>query len=283
MSKGEASVSPAPATRAQTVLKAVGAVLAWCGYIFLLVPSIVVIPISFSGSSELQFPPRTFSTALYAQFFTDRAWWGAALQSVVVGLLTAVVSLAVALPGAYALARSSFRGKQVVEVLLISPMLVPVVVLGLGLYIQYQALHMVDTTIGTVLAHAVLVTPFAFVSIAAGLRHTDPSLETVAMVMGAGRARIMAKVVLPQIAAPVAVAALFAFLISFDEVVVAYFLTGASTQTLPVKMYTAIRWEVSPVLAAVSTLLTLTSLLFCLGIMALQKKSASDARPVPAA
>jgi ABC-type spermidine/putrescine transport system permease subunit II len=110
--------------------------------------------------------------------------------------------------------------------------------------------------------------------------HTDPALETVAMLMGASRARIVAKVVLPQIAPAVAVGALFAFLISFDEVVVAYFLTGASTQTLPVKMYTAIRWEVSPVLAAVSTLLTLTSLLFCLGIMALQKKVMPDSRPV---
>ena len=149
MSKGEAAVSAAPKTRAQTSLKALGAVLAWCGYLFLVVPSLVVIPISFSGSSELQFPPRTLSLGLYAQFFTDRAWWGAALQSVIVGLLTAMLSLAVALPGAYALARSSFRGKQLVEVLLISPMLVPVVVLGLGLYMQYQAIHMVDTTLGT--------------------------------------------------------------------------------------------------------------------------------------
>jgi putative spermidine/putrescine transport system permease protein len=282
MSKGEAAVFAAPRTRAQASLRVIGALLAWCGYVFLLAPSLVVIPISFSGSSELEFPPRTLSLALYVHFFTDRAWWGAALQSVIVGLLTALLSLGVALPAAYALARSSFRGKQVVEVLLISPMLVPVIVLGLGLYMQYQAIHMVDTTLGTVIAHAVLVTPFAFVSIAAGLRHTDPALETVATLMGAGRMRIMASVVLPQIAAPVAVGALFAFLISFDEVVVAYFLTGASTQTLPVKMYTAIRWEVSPVLAAVSTLLTLTSLLFCLGIMALQNKSAADSRPATA-
>jgi putative spermidine/putrescine transport system permease protein len=282
MSKGEAAVSAAPRTQAQIWLRRLGAVLAWAGYLFLVMPSLIVIPISLSGSSELQFPPRELSLALYVQFFTDHAWWGAALQSMLVGALTAMLSLAVALPAAYALARSSFRGKQVVEVLLISPMLVPVIVLGLGLYMQYQALHMVDTTLGLVLAHSVLVTPFAFVSIAAGLRHTDPALETVAMLMGAGRARIMAKVVLPQIAAPVAVGALFAFLISFDEVVVAYFLTGASTQTLPVKMYTAIRWEVSPVLAAVSTLLTLTSLLFCLGIMALQRKSMPDSIPVAA-
>ena len=281
MSKGELSVSTAPSSPAQLWLKRLGAVLAWCGYLFLVAPSLIVIPISLSGSSELQFPPRHLSLALYEQFFTDRAWWGAALQSIIVGLLTAVLSLAVALPAAYGLARSSFRGKQLAEVLFISPMLVPVIVLGLGLYMQYQTLHLVDTTFGIVLAHAVLVTPFAFVSIAAGLRHTDPALETVALLMGASRTRIVAQVVLPQIAAPVAVGALFAFLISFDEVVIAYFLTGATTQTLPVKMFTAIRWEVSPVLAAVSTLLTLTSLLFCLGIMALQKKSALESRPVP--
>jgi len=93
------------------------------------------------------------------------------------------------------------------------------------------------------------------------------------MVMGAGRARIFFEVVLPQIKAPLMVAALFAFLISFDEVVVAYFLAGPKTTTLPVKMYSAIRWEISPVLAAVSTLLTAISLAVCLGMMALQKRS----------
>lgn len=280
MSKGEAAVGAAPQTGAQVALRRTGAAAAWIGYLFLVVPSLVVIPISLSGSSELQFPPRDLSLALYQQFFRDASWWGSAVQSLLVGLLTALLSISLALPAAYALARSSFRGKQLVEVVLLSPMLVPVIVLGLGLYMHLSAWHMIDSTLGLVLAHAVLVTPYAFVSIVAGLRHTDPALETVAMLMGASRTRILATVVLPQIKVPLLIAALFAFLMSFDEVVVAYFISGPGTQTLPVKMYSAIRWEVSPVLAAVSTLLTLLSLLVCLALMALQKRSASTG-PVP--
>lgn len=278
MSKGESAVSDAPATIWQRAWRRLGSLGAWAGYAFLVVPSLIVIPISLNGSSELQFPPRDLSLGLFAQFFNERSWWGAAVQSVWVGLLTAVLSMLLAFPAAYALARSSFKGKQLLEILLLSPMLVPVMVLGLGLYMQMSALRMVDTTLGMVLAHSVLVTPYAFVSIMAGLRHVDPALETVAMLMGASRWRIVTRVVVPQIKAPLLIGALFSFLISFDEVVVAYFLTGPATQTLPVKMYSAIRWEVSPVLASVSTLLTLLSLGFCLLIMALQRRAEAAER-----
>ena len=278
MSKGESAVSDAPATAWQRAWRRLGGLGAWAGYAFLVVPSLIVIPISLNGSSELQFPPRDLSLALFAQFFTERSWWGAAVQSVWVGLLTAALSMLLAFPAAYALSRSSFKGKQLLEIMLLSPMLVPVMVLGLGLYMQMSALRMVDTTLGMVLAHSVLVTPYAFVSIMAGLRHVDPALETVAMLMGASRWRIVTRVVLPQIKAPLLIGALFSFLISFDEVVVAYFLTGPATQTLPVKMYSAIRWEVSPVLASVSTLLTLLSLGFCLLIMALQRRAEAAER-----
>lgn len=261
-----------PSGRLKFGLRRIGAVIAWCGYFFLLFPSLIVIPVSFSGAQEFEFPPRSFSFGLYAKFFGDTAWWGAAVQSLIVGTSTMVLAMLLAVPAAYALARSNFRGKQGVEIAMLSPMLVPVVVLGLGLYMHLAAMQIVGSTIGIVLAHAVLVIPFVFVSVSSGLRHTDPVLETVAMVMGASRSRIFVEVVLPQIKAPLLVGALFAFLISFDEVVIAYFLSGPQSITLPVKMYSAIRWEVSPVLAAVSTLLTAISLAFCLGIMALQHR-----------
>lgn len=154
-------------------------------------------------------------------------------------------------------------------------MLVPVVVLGLGVYKQFSMFSLVNTVWGLALAHAVLVVPFVIIAVGSGLRHADASLEAVALLMGASRVRIFFQVVLPQIRASVAVSVLFAFLLSFDEVVVAYFISGPQTTTLPVKMYSAIRWEVSPVLAAVSTLLTLISLLVCIGIMALQRRDAS--------
>jgi len=261
-----------PSGRLKAILNRCGTALAWAGYIFLLFPSLIVIPVSFGGAREFEFPPKSFSLGLYRSFFGDTAWWGAAVQSMIVGTSTTVLAMLIAVPAAYAIARSSFRGRQFVEVAMLSPMLVPVVVLGLGLYMHLAALQIVGSTFGIVLAHAVLVVPFVFVAVSSGLRHADPALETVAMLMGASRLRIFVEVVLPQIKASLLVGTLFAFLISFDEVVIAYFLSGPRSMTLPVKMYSAIRWEISPVLAAVSTLLTALSLAFCLGIMALQRR-----------
>ncbi|ABE33450.1 binding--dependent transport system inner membrane component family protein [Paraburkholderia xenovorans LB400] len=270
---GKDLVQPEPKRRdRRAALRVLGSVGGWCGYLFLLLPSLVIVPISFGGGSELTFPPRTFSFSLFQQFFADPAWWGACMTSVMVALLASAIAIAVGVPGAYALARGHFPGKRVLETLAITPMLVPVVVLGLGIYKQFSALALVNTIGGLALAHAVLVVPFVIIAVGSGLRHADASLEAVALVMGASRTRIFFQVVLPQIRASVAVSVLFAFLLSFDEVVVAYFISGPQTTTLPVKMYSAIRWEVSPVLAAVSTLLTLISLLVCLGIMTLQRR-----------
>lgn len=265
-----------PSGRLRTALRRVGTAIAVCGYLFLLLPSLIVIPVSFSGAQELEFPPRSFSFGLYLKFFGDPSWWRAAIQSTVVGTATTALAMTLAVPAAYGLARSQFRGKSVFEIAMLSPMLVPVVVLGLGLYMHLSAMHVVGSTLGIVVAHAVLVTPFIFVSVTSGLRHADPALETVALLMGASRLRIFFEVVLPQIKTSLLVGALFAFLISFDEVVIAYFLSGPHSTTLPVKMYSAIRWEVSPVLAAVSTLLTGLSLAFALGIMSLQKREVTD-------
>lgn len=270
-----AMLAPTPKRRdTRGLIKVLGSIGGWFGYLFLLLPSLVIVPVSFGGGSELTFPPTTFSLDLFRQFLGDSAWLGAVANSVGVAALATVLSVAVGVPAAYALARSQFPGKRMLTGLSIAPMLVPVVVLGLGMYMQYVVLSLVNTILGVALAHAVLVVPFVMVAVSAGLRTANPSLEAVALLMGASRLRIFWQVVLPQIRASVAVSVLFAFLISFDEVVVAYFITGPQTTTLPVKMYSAIRWEVSPVLAAVSTMLTLVSLVVCLGIMALQKRDA---------
>ena len=282
MSKGESAAGGAPLTVAQRGWRRAGSAAAWLGYLFLVIPSLIVIPVSLSGTQELQFPPRELSLELYRQFFSDQAWWGAALQSAFVGAATAALTLLIALPAAYALSRSNSRFKRVFEVAFLSPMLVPVIILGLGLYMHLSALHIIGSTAGVILAHTVLVLPYTFISLMAGLRQTDPSLETVATLMGASRLRIVLTVVMPQIYGPMLVGTLFAFLISFDEVVVAYFVTGPASQTLPVKMYSAIKWEVSPVLAAVSTLLTLLSLAICLSISALQKRAERSAPSQPA-
>jgi len=130
----------------------------------------------------------------------------------------------------------------------------------------------VNSTLGTILAHTMLVSPFVMLAASSALKHMDASLETAAQIMGAERGMIFFRVVLPQLRTSMMIGALFAFLLSLDEVVIAYFITGPETITLPVKMYSAIRWEMSPVLSAVSTLLTMFALAVAFAIVMLQTK-----------
>jgi len=255
----------------RVVCKLLPTAVAVAGLLFLLGPIAVVIAQSVNGGQELTFPPRHFTLELYQQFLSDRAWWTPALQSLWVAFLTAILSLVVTLPAGYALSRTTFPGSKIIQLMMIAPMLIPVISLGLGIYIFFSRMHLDNSTVGLVLTHSTLVMPFMFISISAGMRQTNPALESVALLMGASRLRTFFQVVVPQLKPSICVGLLFAFLMSFDEVVIAYFITGPETTTLPVKMYSAIRWELSPVLTAISTILTLTSLGICIGILALRE------------
>lgn len=247
-------------------------VAAWICYLFLLAPSLIVVPISFGTTGELQFPPREWSTMLYAEFFGDPAWWGAMSRSLLIAACVMVLTTLLAVPAAYALQRARVPGQKLVEAFAMGPLLVPVIVLALGLYLQLAPLGMLNRTVTVVLAHTMLAVPFMMISVGAALRHLDPAYEQVSLIMGAGKPTIFFRVVLPQLKAGIAAGALFAFLISLDEVIVSYFITGPDTETLPVKMFSALRWEISPVIAAVSTLLTIVSLVLALVMMRLERK-----------
>lgn len=230
-------------------------------YCFLVLPTLIVIPISFDGSGVISFPPLQPSLALYREFFGDDSWMRATLQSFIVALCSLAIALAIGVPAAFVIGRRIFRGRDLLSALFIGPLVLPAVVIALGTYIFFSHLFLTGTTFGLVLAHASFITPFVFVTVSAGIRQISPLAETAAALMGAGWFTIFFRVTLPQLWQSIISAALLAFLMSFDEVVIAWFVTGTTTATLPVKMYSSIQWEVSPVLAAVSTLLTLTSLL----------------------
>jgi len=248
-------------------------VLAVLVYVYLIVPSLIVIPISFSGSGDMSFPPRTFSLDLYREFFGTATWMAPVLQSLKIASITCVVVIVAAVPAAYALVRFEFPGKRAVMMLMMAPALVPVIVLALGMYLYFSRLGATGTTLALVLGHAVYVIPFVVVTVGAGIRQLDPAIEFAATVIGANRRTLFFRVVLPQLVPSIVAGALFAFLISFDEVVIAWFLSSAQTTTLPVRMYSSIHWGVSPVIAAVSTLLTALSFLVCLVSVALQPKT----------
>lgn len=257
----------------------VGLVLAALVYAYLVVPSLIVIPISFSAAGDMSFPPKAYSLKLYEEFFTTATWMGPVAQSLKIASLTCIVVTAVAVPAAYALVRFEFPGKRIATMLMMSPVLVPVIVLALGMYLYFSKLGATGTTLAMVLGHSVYVVPYVIVTVAAGIRQIDPAIEFAATLMGATRTTLFFRVVLPQIVPSVVAGALFAFLISFDEVVIAWFLSTAQTTTLPVRMYSSIHWGVSPVIAAVSTLLTALSFLVCLVSVLLQPATARKRDP----
>lgn len=242
-------------------------------YIFLLFPSLVIVPVSFGNRTEIVFPPNSYSLDLYRQYFGSSDWLTVTGRSAVYALMAATLAMAVGVPGAYALTRTNFPGKRLLVMLVLSPMLVPVVVISLGLYLYYLRISLTGTVIGVVLAHAMYATPYVILTVSAGIENLDDRLEKVAVIMGATQWRVFRQVVLPQLVPSLVSAALFAFLISFDEVVIAWFITGPSTLTLPVKMYSSIKWEVSPVLAVVATLLTAISIVACILAYALKQGS----------
>ncbi len=252
------------------------AIVAWLILIFMMIPSLVVIPMSFGDRSEFQFPPESLSLFLYEEFFFTSTWMATTVQSFKVAILTTIFSLILGVSAAYGVVRGSFRGKPLVVLFLLTPMLVPVIVIALGLSIYFSFLNISGSTLAIVLGHTLVVTPFVIIFIMAALRHTDPNLEAAARVMGASRLRTLFKVTLPQLKPALVTSGLFAFLLSFDEVVIALFVSGRESQTLPVKMYDNIRWEISPVLAAISTLLTLLALAACLVAILYERHEKSE-------
>lgn len=254
-----------------------GNAVAYLVYFFLIMPSLIVIPMSFGTNREIVFPPTTLSLNLYREYFFESTWMAATVESLKVAFASSALSLGIGFLAAYAFVRSDFPGKSAARFVALSPMVVPTIIIALGSYLYFARLGLTGTTLGLVLAHTVHTTPFVIVTAMAGLQHVDPNLEKAATIMGAGRCTILRRVSIPLIMPALVAGGLFAFLISLDEVVIAWFLTGPTTQTLPVKMYSAIQWEISPVLAAISTLLTVLSLTVCLIAVSLQRVEFSHA------
>lgn len=242
---------------------------------FLVLPSFIVIPLSFSDSREMMFPPRGFSLMLYREYFAGPEWIAATIESTIVATGAMILSIVAGVPAAYAIVRSRFPGIPIVRAMVMMPMLVPTVVSALGLYLYFARVGISGTTSAIVLGHAIHNLPFVVLVVIAGLRQVNVNIEIAAQVLGASKMRTFFAVVLPPLAPSIIAAALFSFLLSFDEVVIAWFLTSPRTLTLPIKMYSSIQWEISPVLAAISTLLTLLSLLVCVLSLLLRKGEVS--------
>jgi len=253
--------------------------MAWLGYFFLIMPSLIVLPMSFGNKFEMMFPPTSFSTYLFEQFLFEENWMDATVLSFRVAIGSTLLALSLGVPAAYGLVRGNYWGKKLVAMILISPIMVPVIVVALGLYLYFTSVGLRGSEFALIIGHAVYTGPFVIVTCMAGMRHIDVNLEVAASIMGAGALLVFWKVTLPLLRPAMLASGLFAFLMSFDEIVISYFLSAIGSMTLPVKMFSSIQWEISPVLAAVSTMLTLLSLVICLIGASFQKKSQDSYRP----
>lgn len=239
--------------------------------VFLVSPILIIIPISFSSSRYLDFPPPGLSLQWYEVYFTSEAWISATLQSLGIGIATAVVSLAVGSAAAMALVRANPRVRRAGYQLLLAPLIVPVIISAVALYFLFVRLQLVNTSLALVIAHSLGAVPLVVLIVAASLQRQNIRLEHAAASLGASRVVTIWRIVLPLIRPALIVAGFFAFLASFDEVVLSLFLSGPGTVTLPVKMWSGIREEITPTIAAVSSLLIAFTILVYVGVEAIRQ------------
>lgn len=240
--------------------------------IFLVAPTLLVIPMSFSDSRYLDFPPEAWSLRWYRSFFNSVEWLRATKVSFQVATLTMIVATTTGTLAAYGLHIARVRAAKYMTVLLTLPMIIPVILLAVGIFISFAPVGLNSTILGLVLAHSVLAIPLVLITVTAGMRNFDLNQEMVARSMGASRPWAFLTITLPQIRNSVMSGALLAFIISLDEVVIALLIAGGNKATLTKRMFLALRDEIDPTIAAISTLLITFSVLMLALSQLLQSK-----------
>jgi putative spermidine/putrescine transport system permease protein len=224
-------------------------------FAFLVVPLLVVVPVSFSSGMYLQFPPPGLSLRWYEDYFGDPQWIDATVLSVKIALCVVVLAVAIGALAALAIVRLPFRGVGLVRMVLMTPLIVPSVVVAIAVYSVYVSFHLIGSFVGIVLAHTILALPFTIVLMVAGFQRVDRRLEEASYTMGAGVAWTFRHVTLPILRPSIFAAAIFAFIASWDEIIMVIFIGGGAGTTLPLRMFNYLRTEINPTIAAVSTLL----------------------------
>jgi ABC-type spermidine/putrescine transport system permease subunit II len=233
-------------------------------FLFLMLPLLIVFPISFSSSSYLRFPPPGLSLRWYQTYLNDPVWIDATLRSLKIALVTTALACLLGTLLAFSIVRGRYWGREAVNQLAALPIIVPTIVYSIAVYGLFSQLKLIGLWQSIALAHTVYAIPFVTIIVAAGLRTFEVAQEQAAMGLGASRLQAVWFITLPQIRPSLVSAAFLAFIASFDELVIAMFL-GGSNMTLPKKMFDNILLEIDPTIAAVSVLkITLVSVLLLL-------------------
>jgi putative spermidine/putrescine transport system permease protein len=227
--------------------------------LFLVLPLAIVFPLALSSGHYMTFPPPGFSLQWFRSFFGSNEWISAAWISIEVAVPVTAIAVVLGTPAAIGLARGRFPGRSVVNALVLSPLIVPGIIVAIGSYFAYARFGLVGNPVALILGHSCLAIPFVVINVTSALQGVDRRLEQAAANLGATPLGTFRQVTLPLILPGILAGAVFAFITSFDELLVALFLSGTSAVTLPRRMYDEIRYDLDPTIAAVSSLLIIAT------------------------
>jgi putative spermidine/putrescine transport system permease protein len=242
--------------------------------VFLIAPVLVIIPLAFNADPYFTYPVQDYTLKWFMEFFTDETWRISVRNSFVIALAATLIATALGTLAAVGLMHRNLPGRALITAILVSPMIVPIVIVAVGAYFFYSTLGIANSLTGIILAHAVLGTPFVLITVSATLAGFDLSLVRAARVLGASPWTAFRRVTLPIIWPGVFSGALFAFATSFDEVVVVLFLGSVEQRTIPRQMWTGLREQLSPTILAAAVVLIMISVAMLLTLEALRRRNA---------
>ena len=237
-------------------------------FAFLIIPILIIFPLSFNAEPYFTFTPEMlaldpagYTTRWYGEFFTSSTWQAAVRNSLTIAIFSTLISTFLGTLAALGLSRKEFPYKTAIMGLLISPMVVPLIISAAGMFFFYSRIGLQGTHVGVILAHAALASPFVVITVTATLVGFDHSLTRAAASLGSSPTRTFFRITVPLITPGVISGALFAFITSFDEVVVVLFVGSVNQRTIPWAMFSGIREQISPTILAVATILIIFSII----------------------
>ncbi|MBU0807916.1 MULTISPECIES: ABC transporter permease [Pseudomonas] len=252
----------------------------WLVLLFLIMPILVIIPLSFNvepffsfTEGMLTFQPEAYSLRWYSAIFSDDKWLLAIKNSFIIGFFSTLLATVLGTCAAVGLARDDMPMRRLITALLLSPMIVPLIITAAGMFFFYSDLGLAGNYLGIIIAHAALGTPFVIITVTATLTGFDYSLARAALNLGATPLRVFFDIIMPLIRPGVISGALFAFITSFDEVVVILFMAGPQQRTIPRQMFSGLREQINPSILAIATLLILMSIVLLITIELLRRRA----------
>ena len=243
---------------------------------FLILPTLIVIPMSFSGASFLEFPPTSFSFRWYTAYFTSPEWMSATKTSLIAAIMTTAIATPLGSLCAYGLHCSKPQIRNTVQFLVIMPIVVPVILIAVGVFSLYAKVGLNYTLTGVVIAHTALALPFVIVTVMSGLRNYDFDQELAARSLGASRAVALWTITVPQVKFSIQTGAFLAFITSLDEVVISMLVSGGDNATITRRMFNALRDQLDPTIAAISTCLIVVSVTVLIGVQLIGRRKNID-------